>query len=52
MLAPEDEGSLSHNGGRERTASEYATLLDRAGFTFDGVRPLPALPAVVVGLAR
>lgn len=38
--------------GRERTASEYATLLERAGFAFDGVRRLPVLPAVVVGLAR
>lgn len=43
---------LAVNGGRERTASEYATLLDRAGFAFDGVHPLPALPAVVVALAR
>ena len=43
---------LAVTGGRERTASEYATLLDRAGFAFDGVRRLPALPAVVVGLAR
>ena len=43
---------LAVTGGRERTASEYATLLDRAGFAFEGVRRLPALPAVVVGLAR
>ena len=43
---------LMATGGRERTASEYATLLDRAGFAFDGVRRLPALPSVVVGLAR
>ena len=43
---------LVATGGRERTAFEYATLLDRAGFTFDGVRRLPALPSVVVGLAR
>ena len=43
---------LAVNGGRERTASEYATLLDRAGFAFEGVRRLPALPAVVAGLAR
>ena len=43
---------LMATGGRERTASEYATLLDRAGFAFDGVRRLPALPSVVVGLAQ
>ena len=43
---------LVATGGRERTASEYATLLDQAGFAFHGVRRLPALPAVVVGLAR
>ena len=43
---------LAVNGGRERTASEYATLLDRAGFAFEGVHRLPALPAVIVGLAR
>ena len=43
---------LVATGGRERTASEYATLLDRAGFAFDGVRRLPALPSIVVGVAR
>ena len=43
---------LVATGGRERTASEYATLLDRAGFAFHGVRRLPALPSVIVGLAR
>ena len=43
---------LVATGGRERTASEYATLLDVAGFAFHGVRRLPALPSVVVGLAR
>ena len=39
-------------GGRERTVSEYAALLDQAGFAFDGVRRLPALPSVVAGVAR
>ena len=43
---------LVATGGRERTVSEYATLLDRAGFAFHDVRRLPALPSVVVGLAR
>ena len=39
-------------GGRERTVSEYVALLDRAGFAFDGVRRLSALPSIVVGVAR
>ena len=43
---------LVATGGRERTASEYAALLDRAGFAFHGVRRLPALPSIVVGVAR
>ena len=43
---------LVATGGRERTASEYATLLDRAGFAFHGVRRLPALPSIVEGVAR
>ena len=43
---------LAVTGGRERTVSEYAALLDRAGFAFHGVRSLPNLPSVVVGLAR
>ena len=43
---------LVATGGRERTISEYAALLDRAGFAFDGVRRLPALPSIVVGVAR
>ena len=43
---------LAVTGGRERTVSEYVALLDRAGFSFDGVRRLPALPSIVVGVAR
>ena len=43
---------LVATGGRERTASEYATLLDRTGFAFHDVRRLPALPSVVEGVAR
>ena len=43
---------LVATGGRERTMSEYATLLDQAGFAFHGVRRLPALPSIVVGAAR
>ena len=43
---------LAVTGGRERTVSEYAALLDHAGFSFDGVRRLPALPSIVVGVAR
>ena len=60
MLLPE-EGStgglcdlhlLVATGGRERTQSDYVALLEAAGFAFDGVRRLSALPSVVVGLAR
>ena len=43
---------LAVTGGRERTVSEYAAFLDHAGFSFDGVRRLPALPSIVVGVAR
>ena len=43
---------LAATGGRERTVSEYIVLLDRAGFAFDGVHRLPALPSIVVGVAR
>ena len=43
---------LAVTGGRERTVSEYVALLDQAGFAFDGVRRLPALPSVIVGRAR
>ncbi len=39
-------------GGKERTSAQYATLLEQAGFTFEGVRRIPALPSVVVGVAR
>ena len=60
MMLPEggSAGSLCDlhllvaTGGRERVVSEYATLLDRAGFAFHGVRRLPALPSIVVGVAR
>ena len=43
---------LAVTGGRERTVSEYVALLDRAGFAFNGMRRLPALPSIIVGLAR
>lgn len=60
MVLPEDGPAgglcdlhlLAVTGGRERTASEYVVLLDRAGFAFDGVRRLPTLPSIVVGLAK
>ena len=43
---------LTVTGGRERTAAEYAALLGEAGFGFEGVRRIPALPSIVVGVAR
>ncbi len=59
MVLPEDGPAgglcdlhlLAVTGGRERTASEYAALLDRAGFVNGGVRRLPGLPSIVVGVA-
>jgi len=60
MVLPEDGGAgglcdlhlLMATGGRERTASEFAALLGQADFDMQGVRPLPAVPSVVVGVAR
>ena len=43
---------LTATGGRERTAAEYAALLGDARFAFEGVRRIPALPSIVVGVAR
>lgn len=60
MIVPEDgvAGSLCDlhllmaTGGQERTAAEYADLLEQTGFTLSEVRHLPALPSVLVGVAR
>ena len=60
MILPEDDPAgalcdlhlLAVTGGRERTRSEYAALLDLAGFAIDSVRPLPTVPSVIVGEAR
>ena len=43
---------LAVTGGRERSVSEYVALLDQAGFIFDGVCRLSALPSVIMGRAR
>jgi hypothetical protein len=43
---------LMATGGQERTLSEYARLLAGAGFELDEVRPLAALPSILVGVAR
>ncbi|MEP7121178.1 MAG: methyltransferase [Byssovorax sp.] len=57
----EEEGSagglcdlhlLVATGGKERTAAQYAALLKQAGFDFAGVRRIPALPSILVGVAR
>lgn len=60
MVLPEDGSAgglcdlhlLMVTGGRERTTSEYAALLERGGFSLREVRTLPALPSVIVGVAR
>ena len=43
---------LAVSGGEDRTVSNYARLMDEAGFDFDGVRPLPTVPSVLVATAR
>ena len=43
---------LAVTGGRERTASEYVALLDRTGFVHDGLRRLPGLCSIVVGVRK
>ena len=60
MVLPEDGVAgglcdlhlLAVTGGRERTASEYAALLDRAGFVHGGQRRLPGLCSIVVGVRK
>lgn len=42
---------LMVTGGRERTTEHYERLLSAASFDLAGVRRLPALPSVVVGIA-
>lgn len=42
---------LMATGGRERSAEELGRLLSASGFRFEGVRPLAALPSVIVGVA-
>ncbi|MEV6950335.1 methyltransferase [Streptomyces sp. NPDC051183] len=37
--------------GRERTAAEFGTLLDRAGFRLQRILPTPALPSIVEAVA-
>ncbi|MXW90945.1 MAG: methyltransferase domain-containing protein [Rhodospirillaceae bacterium] len=43
---------LAVTGGRERTACEYAALLDQAGFVHGSLRQLPGLTSVVVGIRK
>ncbi len=43
---------LMVTGGRERAVGEYRALLDQAGFTLKAIRPLMALPVILVGEAR
>ncbi len=59
MLIPEgsvagalcDLHLLMATGGRERSAEEFARLFEAAGFRLESVRPLAALPSVLVGVA-
>ena len=43
---------LAVTGGRERTASEYTALLGCAGFDHGGLRRLPGLTSIVVGVRK
>lgn len=43
---------LMATGGQERTAAEYASLMEQSGFVFSEVHPLIALPSVIEGVAR
>ena len=43
---------LMASGGQERTISEYAALMRNVGFEFKELRRLPALPSVIVGVAK
>ena len=60
MVLPEDGGAgglcdlhlLAVTGGRERTASEYAALLGRAGFVGRGVRWLSGVLSIIVGARK
>ncbi|WP_426755845.1 methyltransferase [Myxococcus sp. Y35] len=42
---------LMTTGGRERSVDEYERLLNAAGFTLQAIRPLAALPTILVGVA-
>ncbi|EQD83469.1 methyltransferase [Saccharopolyspora erythraea] len=50
LTAPWDMQMLAITGGRERTRSEYGTLLTKAGFRLDEVRPLPVDMNVLVAV--
>lgn len=43
---------LVATGGQERTESAYRKLMDEAGFMLTGVRRIPALPSILVGVAQ
>ncbi len=60
MLLPTDDMTgglcdlhlLAVTGGQERTVEGYRVLLERSGFELVEVRQLPALPSVILGVAR
>lgn len=43
---------LMATGGRERSRAEYEHLMSAAGFDLQEVRRIPALPSILVGVAR
>lgn len=47
-----DLNMLVMTGGKERTLTEFQSLLHRTGFAFHSVLPLPAVSSVIVAEAR
>lgn len=43
---------LMATGGQERTLDQYKKILEQAGFAFKHVIRLPALPSIIVGVAK
>jgi len=60
MILEEDKpsGSLCDlhllvvTGGQERTCKSYQLLMEGAGFEFKGLKQLPALPSIIMGVAK
>jgi hypothetical protein len=47
-----DINMLVNQGGRERTASEFRTLYDQAGFELEHIIPTPSPLRIIIGKLR